>query len=132
MGNTKKMHASEFVDRRFKPPRTDIIGKTFGTLQVIGVSDEKICGARAYKCRCTVCGAEVNSRAYALEHGYKKSCGGKHCLNVLHNTAKNDNYKYRGFTDCTCYASEFACSGLTEMLCRTRGKCKFYKSAFEE
>lgn len=123
---------SEFIDKRRKPPRTDIIGKTFGTLEVASTTDEKGSNGWLYRCRCKVCGTEVFSTAYKLERGYKKSCGSQFCLKTLHGVpAEAMNYKYYGFKDCNCYASKYACSALEEMFCRTRGKCKFYKSKNE-
>lgn len=110
-------------------PRTDLNGKRFGLLEVIGPSKEKsLSGGYLYECRCHGCGNTTLVLACTLERGEKKSCGNTYCRSLQRGKPNTGKMKFPGKEDCNCYASEYACSALTEMLCRTRGECKFYKS----
>lgn len=52
----------------------NLIGQTFGKLTVLEKTDERICGAIAWKCKCE-CGNEVLVATGNLKSGHTKSCG---------------------------------------------------------
>lgn len=56
-----------------RPKSTEIIGKTYSFVKVIGRSDVE---SRKYKCLCT-CGKEFDTTRQRLEKGSTKSCGCK-------------------------------------------------------
>ena len=113
--------------------REDLFGKEFGLLKVIGVADERGAnGGLLYRCLCRGCNTEITSDAYHLEYGERKTCGDGNCIRILH--GKEPDYgdlKYPARTECNGYASDVKCSILTEIMCRTRGRCSFYKNKDE-
>jgi hypothetical protein len=67
--------------------KTSLIGRRFGRLTVIEISDKKDKhGSTFYRCRCE-CGKETVTRAAFLENGRTRSCG---CL------AKENAVKHHG------------------------------------
>lgn len=69
---------------------TDLMGKRFGRLTVIGESN-KIGYHKYWRCKCD-CGKEVNVRAYTLISGDSKSCG---CL--ARDISRKRNTKHGGY-----------------------------------
>lgn len=57
-----------------KSEKNDLVGKKFGNLVVIGLSDERISDVKTWKCRCK-CGNLVLARTGDLISGAKTSCG---------------------------------------------------------
>ena len=120
--------------REYRPkPREDLNGKVFGLLEVIGPAYEQdAVGRHLYKCRCGGCGRETTANASQLEEFRKKSCGSKSCRKILFGKKPDySNYKYEGKTDCNCFINDEVCDALDEMLCRTMGKCSFYRNKNE-
>lgn len=108
--------------------RLDLKGQTFGKLTVLEISDKlDASNCRMWKCQCE-CGNIAYAASNKLITGRKKSCG---CDNKYAPKAKQQ--EYAPMTDCVSYMSDYlhGCAALTEKLCVTRGKCKFYKSKGE-
>ena len=102
--------------------RIDLTGRQFESLTVLELSEQRdSAGARMWKCACC-CGGVTYASSNKLLSGKKKSCG------CMQRRPRRSPPK----TDCLCYRdnSPDGCAGLIEMLCVTRGSCKFYKSKF--
>lgn len=109
--------------------RLDLKGQTFGKLTVLEISDKlDASGCRMWKCQCA-CGNITYASSSKLTMGAKKSCG---CANKFAPRNKR-RQEHEPRTDCVSYKSDYlhGCAALTEKLCVTRGKCKFYKSKGE-
>lgn len=111
----------------------DICGQTFDQLHVVRLSDKATsCGERMWVCECS-CGRIVHVRGWELRSGKRTCC--RYCSPKTPRgpRAPREPKKVKSVgphepkTDCRAYAGD-RCAGLKEMLCRTRGKCKFYKS----
>lgn len=102
------------------PAPVDITGETFGFLKVIEHSDRFSSGARLWKCECTLCGGITYVKGYDLRRGTTKTCGRLECRAKL-------KKKNPPRVDCNLYNEKDLCDGLIEMMCVTRGYCKFYK-----
>lgn len=75
----------------------NLIGQTFGFLEVIERAENKISGNRHYtqwRCKCLKCGKETITYAHSLKSGHTQSCG---CLNKEQKSKKNT---YEELTDC--------------------------------
>lgn len=102
------------------PAPIDITGQTFGLLEVLEYTREIYSGSRLWKCRCAACGGETYARASDLRNGKKQTCGKIECKAKL----KKKNLPR---VDCIMYGENDLCTGLIEMMCVTRGHCKFFK-----
>ena len=111
----------------------DLDGQIFNYLEVVRPLDEKNSNkAYLYECRCLICGKLTKASRPDLNNGFRKTCGSHNCKTIARQYEYKKIVKYPGFSDCNGYASEHACSILEEMMCRTRGKCKFYKCKYEK
>jgi len=52
----------------------DLMGRQFGRLSVVGMSEPKCDGARWWRCQCE-CGTEKEARGADLKRGFVQSCG---------------------------------------------------------
>lgn len=127
----------------------DISGQTFGKLQVVCISEHSASsGERLWVCECE-CGNICRARGGDLRSGLKTccpECGQKRGAEVRKMTMaanpkppkppkppeppkppKPPKPVYEAKEDCRAYV-DGRCAGLKEMFCKTRGKCKFYKS----
>lgn len=105
--------------------RIDLRGRTFSRLTVLELSERRDpSGALMWKCRC-VCGNVTYASSNKLLTGRKKSCGCR-----AGKKPPPPKAEYAPKTDCVCYRAgmKSGCIALTEKLCVTRGRCKFYKS----
>ena len=103
--------------------RIDLTSRQFDSLTVLALSERQdSAGARMWKCACR-CGAITYASSNKLLSGKKKSCG---CM-------QRQSRRSPPKTDCVCFRGDNpdGCAGLIEMLCVTRGRCKFYKSKFD-
>lgn len=66
--------------------RIDLIGETFGYLQVIDKAENSKTNRTQWKCKCK-CGKEIIVLTSNLRHGHTKSCG---CLRIETNSKKNN------------------------------------------
>jgi hypothetical protein len=100
--------------------QTDLTGQTFGELKVLRLSNkQRYGGSFLWECQCK-CDKIVYARGCDLRNGHKQSCG---C------TRKPRVEKYAPAEDCKAWDN--GCIALTETLCVTKGKCKFYKQKQE-
>ena len=104
------------------PAPIDITGQTIGWLKVLKCTDERDGNSRLWECRCNACGGITYARAWDLRSGKKKSCGCKG-KRVKQSGEEEREPRY----DCNLLNEDCLCDGLIEMLCVTRGYCKFYK-----
>ena len=113
----------------------DMAGQTFGKLQVVCISDKiEEDGSRNWVCECSCGNIEViNGRA--LRRGSRTCCAecaphraGRKFGPINRTEVMTGPHKAR--TDCRAYV-DGRCAGLVEMLCRTKGECKFYKSRLD-
>ena len=104
----------------------DLTGQRFGRLTVIQETDHRNqTNCKMWECRCE-CGSLHLVSAWNLRSGKTKSCG---CLQREHFSGEIKSAKKPEFPpkeDCFAFQSDH-CDCLTEMLCVTKGKCKFYK-----
>lgn len=109
-------------------PRTeDITGQRFGKLVALEIAGKDAGGRLLYKCRCD-CGNITTVRKSNL--GRTKSCG---CSVGGKTKARIFEAEAEPRRDCNAYDPELdRCLALTEMLCKSRGSCKFYKSRVTE
>lgn len=118
MGEARKQHKLKH----------DLDGKIFNYLEVIGPLNEKNSNkAYLYECRCLVCGKLTKATRSALKGGMKKTCGKPKCWNTVRSYMAKKTMKYPPWNDCNGYKTECFCTIVDEMMCRTRGYCKFYK-----
>ena len=111
----------------------DLDGKVFNYLEVTRPLDEK--NERKtylYECRCLICGSLTKATRSELKRGNRKTCGSISCRTTARQRERKKEFTHPGFPDCNGYASEHACSILKEMVCRKKGKCKFYKSKYDD
>jgi len=66
--------------------KSELAGKTFGKLKVIGDSGKRKSGRVIWDCRCE-CGEKTTAMSSQLNNGHKKSCG---CLHGAHLKANYD------------------------------------------
>ena len=69
--------------------RVNLIGQTFGFLEIIDKAEDIISGGRArtqWKCKCIKCGNETVVQTNNLKNGHTQSCG---CLKKEKNSKKN-------------------------------------------
>lgn len=95
----------------------DLTGKVFGRLTVLEITSEKNKGRnKMWKCKCE-CGKITYSTSSRLISGEKRSC------------ACRSKVVRQPMEDCASYNKDRkrGCEALNEMLCVTKGKCKFYK-----
>ena len=110
----------------------DLDGQVYNYLEVVRPLDEKNANKTyLYECRCLICGSLTKATRSDLRRGNRKTCGSIKCKTTARQYEPKKTELYPGFPDCNGYASEHACSILEEMMCRTRGYCKFYKSKEE-
>ena len=111
-----------------KETRLDIIGQTFGFLKVLGITDERKRGSILYECECLSCGRKTKAISAVLLNGSKKTCGSHACIRNARAKFAEAELGYPAMVDCNGYVGDYECSILYEMLCQTKGRCKFYKS----
>lgn len=96
----------------------DITGERYGKLVAApchsGGADSH---GYLWECKCD-CGGSALVCVCDLRSGKKLSCG------CVHGNSKIETL-HPGAEDCFAYLGDH-CDCLTEMLCRTRGKCAFY------
>ena len=105
--------------------RYDLTGQRFGRLTVVACVGTDGHGNAVWECKCD-CGNVTSVRSQNLRNGATRSCG---CARGMPKPAFL-NCPPR--TDCvSCKKSKgynlYFCKALTEMLCASRGECKFYK-----
>ncbi len=104
------------------PAPIDITGQTFGLLEVLKLSNKMYKNHHLWECRCNACGCTTYEIGYNLRSGKRKSCGcAKGRAMLRGEELREPQY------DCALYNEKDYCDGLTEMMCVTRGYCKFYK-----
>lgn len=104
----------------------DITGERFGDMKVLRLSEERCQnGQRLWEVECG-CKRVFLAKKNDLRSGRRTCC--PECSKdkqrkhpVIPNAPKFD-----ALEDCRAY-HKGKCIGLTEMLCRTKGECKFYK-----
>lgn len=79
---------------------------------------------------CLRCGRTVYARGTDLRAGRKVACAVCSVTEAGERRRKPKELGYEPKIDCRAYL-DGRCVGLNEMLCKTRGKCKFYKSKNE-
>ena len=120
----------------------DLCEQDFGSLHVVCLSDKTTqSGERIWACECE-CGNITRARGNDLRSGVKTCCpdcarkrGTEARKITMAEKPKEPKPKapkpvkpvYEPKEDCRAYMGD-RCAGLKEMLCRTRGQCKFYKS----
>lgn len=101
----------------------DITGKRFGHLVAIRPTGKSTGRGREWECKCD-CGNTFYCTPTQLNAGNNVSCGCRKQERTMPASVRHEP-----FYDCVSFRQSKTrchCSGLTEMFCVTRGKCKFY------
>ena len=108
----------------------NMTGKICGDLKVTAPSNRKSGEEWLWQCECLRCGRTVYARGTDLRAGRKVACAVCSVTEAGERRRKPKELGHEPKEDCRAYAGD-RCAGLKEMLCRTRGKCNFYKSKGE-
>lgn len=110
-----------------------MVGRKFGKLEVKALTDKRKRHYRVWLCECE-CGSITTVSTERLNAG--QDCCGE-CAKKRGRQARREELKaeleknrqaaLEKYSDCRCWRDTH-CEGLSEMLCVTRGQCKFYKS----
>lgn len=104
----------------------DLRGKRFGKLLALEIAGKDESGSHIYRCRCE-CGRVVEIERQRLVTR-ARDCG---CERGRRQAPVKINHE--PWRDCNGYLGDgWGCGILTEMMCVTRGKCKFYKKSDEK
>ena len=112
-----------------RKPSPDMIGKRYGKLTIVAMTDDRQKNAVVWECRCD-CGNTIYRNTYFLNYSKNPSCG---CYRKPRQAKPKPIYP--PFTDCVEYSEhryDKGCELLTEKLCATRGECVFYNPKPEE